>query len=135
MAVEYCGWGIRLDPKLFERSVTALMGASGIEDMLQDVDDLRLSIMSGRPVRSREDRRMTEGAGRYRVVLGSESGHCCFDATVVDTSRPELNGDGKPFKKYGSEELRYETICECFDADDASRIAAALNETAKADDA
>ena len=25
-------------------------------------------------------------AGRYKVVGGSQSAHCCFDATVVDTT-------------------------------------------------
>ena len=31
---------------------------------------------------------------RYQVVEDSQSGHCCFDATVVDTSKLEIiNGE------------------------------------------
>lgn len=51
---------------------------------------------------------LTSG-GRYVVLSGSESKHCCFSATVVDT------------------ESDNSTVCECFDGDEADRIAAALN--------
>lgn len=52
---------------------------------------------------------------RYKVVEGSESGHCCFGATVVDTqtSNPSLFCD--------------ELVCECFDMESAQKIADALN--------
>lgn len=43
----------------------------------------------------------------YYKVKGSESGHCCFDWTVVNSS-----GD---------------SVCECFDEEDADRIVKALN--------
>lgn len=57
---------------------------------------------------------------RFKVISGSQSAHCCFDATVVDTSRPVLI-HGKPY------EDQFMAICECFEADDANRIATAMN--------
>jgi hypothetical protein len=45
---------------------------------------------------------------RYQVIEGSGSGHCCFEATVVDTSK--MN-----------------TACECFRMEDAQLICDALN--------
>lgn len=59
---------------------------------------------------------------RYIVVKGSQTGHCCFDATVVDTTRPEMIG-GKQYQG------QFEPVCECFETSDADRIAAALNAT------
>lgn len=59
--------------------------------------------------------------GRFKVVIGSASAHCCFEATVVDTSKQNyLDGDGN---------IVYESICECFDVDSADKIAKALNST------
>lgn len=60
---------------------------------------------------------MTE---RYIVVEGSQSCHCCFDFTVVDTDKPVLI-DGKQYKG------QYEAMCETFDRAEADTIAAALN--------
>lgn len=53
---------------------------------------------------------------RYKAVKGSESGHWCFDSTVVDTRtpHPEFTGD-------------HYWVCECFDMEDAQKIADALN--------
>lgn len=62
------------------------------------------------------------GAGdmRYKIVDGSQSGHCCFEATVVDTTKPVmLNGEHY--------ENQYDPVCECLDLADAEMIAAALN--------
>lgn len=53
---------------------------------------------------------------RFKVIEGSESAHCCFAATVVDTTKPSMV-DG------------FETICECFDLADAEIVCAALNAT------
>ncbi len=50
---------------------------------------------------------------RYQVVDDSVSGHCCFVATVVDTSRQSY---GVPV-----------SVCECFDGNEAERICNALN--------
>lgn len=46
---------------------------------------------------------------RYIVIEGSKSGHCCFNFTVVDTTRDD------------------ESVCECFDREDAELIVKALN--------
>lgn len=50
---------------------------------------------------------------RYKVIKGSESGHCCFEATVVDTHVQTLGHD--------------DWVCECFDLPRAHQIAEALN--------
>jgi hypothetical protein len=57
---------------------------------------------------------------RFKVVPGSQSAHCCFDCTVVDTTKPVVYGG----EHYNNE---YETICECFDKADADTICDALN--------
>lgn len=46
---------------------------------------------------------------RYRVIEGSQSSHCCFEWTVIDTY------------------VGFEAVCECFDEADAKMIAEALN--------
>ena len=53
---------------------------------------------------------------RYKVVEGSESGHCCFEATVVDTKTPNPSFRNEP-----------DWVCECFDMGSAQKIADALN--------
>jgi len=55
---------------------------------------------------------MTE---RYKVVEGSQSGHCCFDYTIVDMNNK------------GWYEDEYESVCECFQLGDAELIVKALN--------
>jgi len=50
---------------------------------------------------------------RHRVVKGSESGHCCFEATVIDTAKEVA---GHP-----------DWVCECFDLSRAHAIADAMN--------
>ena len=59
-------------------------------------------------------------ANRYKVVDGSQSCHCCFSYTVVDTTKPVIIG-GEHY------ESQYEAVCECFDAADAKAICDALN--------
>lgn len=49
---------------------------------------------------------------RYKVVKGSDSGHCCFAATVIDTTIER--GDKR-------------NICESFSMENAELIAKALN--------
>jgi len=51
---------------------------------------------------------------RYKIVRYSESGHCCFTATVVDTESSDCVGDDR-------------AVCECFDLEDARLICGALN--------
>ena len=52
---------------------------------------------------------------RYKVVEGSQSCHCCFDATVVDTTKPTMIGP------------QFESVCECFNEEEANLIAESLN--------
>lgn len=62
---------------------------------------------------------------RYQSIDKSQSGHCCFEATVVDTTKPEIvNGE-----HYRDREgrFRYEIVCECFSMKDAQLICDALN--------
>lgn len=56
----------------------------------------------------------TEVSQRYTVLQESKTSHCCFVASVLDTQR--LDSLGEP-----------DVVCECFDADEAKRIADALN--------
>lgn len=74
--------------------------------------------MSDDPAReawAREQWAKLSGDGRYRVRAGSESGHCCFGASVMDTETLD-------------ETLGTPTcVCECFDVATSERIAAALN--------
>jgi hypothetical protein len=62
---------------------------------------------------------------RFIVVEGSETAHCCFDATVVDTAKPQIV-NGKQYRESDGR-LAYEQICECLDRADAEMIAAAMN--------
>lgn len=56
---------------------------------------------------------------RYKVIDDSQSGHCCFSATVVDTTRIwRRDDDGMP---------TFASVCESFDYEDAVQIADALN--------
>ena len=62
-------------------------------------------------------------APRYGVVEGSETSHCCFDATIVDFWAPEAIGPNVYFMN----------ICETLWADKAQTIADALNAMEKKD--
>lgn len=66
--------------------------------------------------------RELRGGPRYAVVSWSVSAHCCFDATVLDTKteHDHSNQDAPSFHQ----------VCECFENDDAMRIAKLLNEAA-----
>lgn len=46
---------------------------------------------------------------RYKISEKSDSGHCCFEATVIDTENP------------------IKSICECFSIEAAKTICNALN--------
>lgn len=52
---------------------------------------------------------------RFIVTDGSDSAHCCFHASVMDTSVKRPSG-------------YFECVCECFDEDHANLIAQLLNE-------
>jgi hypothetical protein len=66
---------------------------------------------------------------RYKVVDGSQSGHCCFDVTIVDTTIPKIIA-GEHWRNSDTGELEYQAVCECFEEKDAEVICAALNKTA-----
>lgn len=53
---------------------------------------------------------------RYQLREGSQSAHCCFAFTVVDTHQPEKYGDA-----------RFMVVCECFDRSEADLIVSCLN--------
>lgn len=57
---------------------------------------------------------------RYKIVEGSQSAHCCFEYTIVDTTRPFMVAD----KQYKGQ---FEPVCECLWEDDAKLICNALN--------
>lgn len=57
---------------------------------------------------------------RYKVIPESQSWHCCFEYTVVDTTKPVMLG-GEQYKD------EFEAVCECFEESDAELICAALN--------
>lgn len=63
---------------------------------------------------------------RYKIEEGSESGHCCFQFSIVDTHTPH--------PVYGSQGV-LKDVCETFDKESATLICDALNATtvAKAD--
>ena len=63
---------------------------------------------------------------RYGLYDGSQSGHCCFEHTVVDTTKPHIVG-GKHYKDKGG--YHYEPVCECFSLKDAETIRDALNQS------
>lgn len=62
--------------------------------------------------------------GRYIIYEGSKSARCCFEATVMDSTKPEIIG-GKHYEDYGGK--HYETVCECFSIEDAKLVCNALN--------
>lgn len=61
---------------------------------------------------------------RFIVLNGSESAHCCFEFTVIDTSK------GK--EDYG--DYWKETVCETFEKKHAIMICDALNQLQKTDE-
>lgn len=61
-----------------------------------------------------------EQQDRYAVVEGSQTAHCCFEATVVDLHMPT---------GYMG---RYDPVCECMEAFQARMICDALNAAHKA---
>lgn len=61
---------------------------------------------------------------RYIIFNGSKSCHCCFEYTVMDSTKPDMIGD----IHYESDGVKhYETVCECFDLESAEMVCNALN--------
>lgn len=65
------------------------------------------------------------GEARYQKRPGSQSDHCCFDFTVVDTTKPVMLPGGSHYED--SNGPQYEQVCECFCEEDADRIIACVN--------
>lgn len=61
---------------------------------------------------------------RYIIYEGSKSEHCCFEVTVMDSTKPEIVGGEHYEDEYGK---HYETVCECFSMEDDLLICEALN--------
>jgi hypothetical protein len=57
---------------------------------------------------------------RFIVIDGSQTGHCCFSATIVDTTKPTMIGEKH-------DKNQFKPICECFEEEDAKQIAEYLN--------
>lgn len=66
-----------------------------------------------------------ETNNRYIIYIGSKSAHCCFEATVMDATKPEMIC--WEHYKDSSGQFHYETICECFSLEDAELVCRALN--------
>jgi hypothetical protein len=58
---------------------------------------------------------------RYIVMEKSISAHCCFVASVLDTTRPNESGYRDDYGKH------YYCVAECFELEDARNVANALN--------
>jgi hypothetical protein len=65
---------------------------------------------------------------RFRAIVGSRSGHCCFDWSVIDTTQPVRFGPDY-YRDHKTGEVQYEAVCECFHEAHAKMIADALNVT------
>lgn len=63
---------------------------------------------------------------RYIIQKGSNSEHCCFSHTVVDTTKPCLRYDGIQYLTPKGEP-EYDPVCECFDIEEADLVCTALN--------
>lgn len=64
----------------------------------------------------------TRTVERYKVMEGSQSAHCCFEWTVLDTEQKE---------EYT--ESGFLAVCECFERADAEKIAISLNSFSSTD--
>lgn len=62
---------------------------------------------------SEEAEKAIASGERFWSLNYSVSAHCCFDATVIDLTKPIIGG--------------FESICETFELGDARRIAEAMN--------
>lgn len=74
------------------------------------------SVAEGFPVKQLD----YNAKSRFFVVKGSLSAHCCFGYTVCDRTKPDMI-NGKHYKN------QYETVCECFEEEEAILVCLALN--------
>lgn len=59
---------------------------------------------------------------RFIVINGSETGHCCFVASVIDTA------SGFVKSPFDGREIWNKCVCECMNREDAICIAMLLND-------
>ena len=72
----------------------------------------------------KDNKYLRQAAGRrYLAVEGSNTGHCCFSASVIDLAEPHMVNGSRTRVNF------YATVCECFDEEAAHKIAALLNGT------
>jgi hypothetical protein len=112
-----------------ERSVASdgsLAKPSGVAAACAAAADIGLAMrtVEGFPTRSIG----WDAKGRFFVVEESISNHCCFGYTVCDRTKPVLI-HGVHYKE------RYETVCECFELEEAALVCMALNSYAPPTDA
>lgn len=63
---------------------------------------------------------------RYKIIEGSETGHCCFESTIVDTHRFNEVPEGSLASKLPPKPV---IVAEVFNLSDAELIVDALNES------
>jgi len=64
-------------------------------------------------------------SARYQVLKGSQSGHCCFSFSVIDTERAAPVPNLPDF--HMGEPRVYLTVCECTEENEARLICEAMN--------
>lgn len=69
-----------------------------------------------------------EKQGRFIIFKGSGSHHCCFEYTVMDTTKPVML-DGEQVERNGVK--LYDAVCECYLLEDAVIVCDALNKAHK----
>ncbi len=66
--------------------------------------------------------------GRYHLHKGSDSSHCCFACSVIDTQPQKNHGPLNDYRlDFENGIPQFEAVCECMNEDDAQRICDALN--------
>ena len=61
---------------------------------------------------------------KYKLIKESDSGHCCFVASVIDMTKPHYHCDDINEEL---EPLSYDCVCECFSVENAQKVCDALN--------
>lgn len=73
-----------------------------------------------------------ENMKRFEIYTGSQTAHCCFKYTVVDTTKPYFIGGDHYKDRTG--QYQFDQLCECFDYESAEMIVNVLNKTYKLKD-
>lgn len=91
---------------------------TGVADAAAHAADIgnAIQVVEGFPVKQLD----YNANPRFFIVKESISAHCCFGYTVCDRTKPVLI-HGKHYKE------RCETVCECFEEEEAILVCVALN--------